>query len=76
MVPLPIIDEPFSRIVMDMVGPIPRSKAGYRYMLMICDYATRFPEAIPLKTTDCATVAEALVKFFFNGGIPRDPHGL
>ena len=48
MVPLPIISEPFSRIAMDIVGPLPRSHSGMKYILVIYDYATRYPEEIPL----------------------------
>ena len=40
MVPLPI---QFERIAMDIVGPLPRSHAGHRYILVVCDYATRYP---------------------------------
>ena len=50
MIPLPIIEEPFSQIAMDIVGPLPRSRTGNRYVLVICDYATWYPEAIPLKS--------------------------
>eukprot|EP00731_Ephydatia_muelleri_P039284 Em1336g1a len=49
---LPIISEPFSWIAMDIVGPLPRSRSGNRYVLVICDYATRYPEAIPLRSID------------------------
>ena len=41
MIPLPIIEEPFQHIAMNIVGPLPRSHQGYRYILVICDYATR-----------------------------------
>ena len=50
LVPLPIMDEPFRRIAMDIVGPLPRSSSGKRYILVICDYATRYPEAVVLRT--------------------------
>ena len=39
LVPLPIMDEPFKRIAIDNVGPLPRSSSGKRYILAICDYA-------------------------------------
>ena len=64
MVPLPVIEEPFQRIAMYIVGPLPRSRQGHRYILVICDYATRYPEAFPLKTIDAPHVAEELMKFF------------
>ena len=48
MIPLPIMEEPFKRIAMDVVGPLPRSSSRKRFILVICDYATRYPEAVPL----------------------------
>ena len=49
LVSLPIIEEPFQRIAMDIVGPLIRSKSGNKFILVICDYSTRYPEAVPLK---------------------------
>lgn len=41
LVPLPVVDVPFERIAMDIIGPLPRSTSRNRYVLVICDYATR-----------------------------------
>ena len=41
-------------------------------MLVICDYATRYPEAVPLRTTDAHKVAEELIVFFSRIGISRE----
>ena len=46
--PIPASDEPFSRILIDCVGPLPRTKSGNEYLLTIMCTSTRFPEAIPL----------------------------
>ena len=70
LVTLPILDEPFRRIAMDIVGPLPRSRSGNRYVLVICDYATRFPEAVPMRSIDAENVAEELLKLFARVGIP------
>ena len=72
LIPLPIIGELFSRIAMDIVGPLPRSRAGHRFILVIRDHATRYPEAVPLRTIDAQNVAEELVKFFSRVGIPKE----
>ena len=58
LIPLPFISEPFQRIAMDIVGPLPRSQSGHRYILVVCDYATRYPEAIALKSIDAERIAE------------------
>ena len=33
--PIPAFDEPFSRIIIDCVGPLPKTKAGHEYLLTI-----------------------------------------
>ena len=72
MVSLPIIAEPFERIAMDVVGPLPRSRAGHRYVLVVCDYATWYPEAVAMRSVDAEHVAEELVRLFSRVGIPRE----
>ena len=64
LIPLPIMTEPFSRIAMDIVGPLLRSRRGHSFILVVCDYATRYPEAIPLRSCKAETVAEELLKMF------------
>ena len=49
---------------MDVVGPLSRSRTGNRFVLVMVDYATRYPEAIPLRTVNAEQVAEALMGFF------------
>ncbi|KAL5517219.1 hypothetical protein EMCRGX_G002722 [Ephydatia muelleri] len=41
---------------MDIVGPLPRSSSGNRYVLVICDYATRYPEAVPMRAVDAESL--------------------
>ena len=72
MIPLPIMGEPFERIAMDIVGPLPRSRAGHCYVLVVCDYATKYPEAVPLKSINAECIAEELVKIFARMGIPKE----
>ena len=69
LIPLPIIDVPFSRIAMDIVGPLPKSSRGHRYMLVIVDYATRYPEAIPLRAASAKAIAHELFMLFSRVGI-------
>ena len=57
---------------MDIVGPLPRSRRGNQYILVVCDYATRYPEAIPLRSVDTGAVAEHLIQPFSRVGIPRE----
>ena len=39
---------------------------------MVCDYATRYPEAMPLRIIDAGTVAEKLIQLFSQVGILKE----
>ena len=70
--PFPLIEAPFERIGMDLVGPLDRSSRGYRFVLVLVDYATRYPKAVPLRNISARTVAEALFKVISRVGIPKE----
>ena len=70
--PVAFVTEPFRKIAIDIVGELPRSSTGYKYILTIVDYATRYPEAIPLRSVSSKTVADALVQYFCRIGIPQE----
>jgi len=71
MVNTPIISEPFSKISMDIVGPLTRTKGGNKFILTIVDDATRYPEAYALKSCDAENVANCLIDLFSRVGIPK-----
>ena len=72
MIPLPLIEKPFQRIAMDIIGPLPRSNNGNKYILTICDYATRCPDTIPILNTEANAIAKDLVSVFVGVGIPDE----
>ena len=62
---LPLIDTPFKRVAVDIVGPIePRSDRKSRFILTMIDYATRYLEAAARPSIETERVAEALVGMF------------
>ena len=70
---MPLIDTPFKRVAVDLIGPIhPPSEQGHRYILTLVDYATRYPDAIPLKSITAEAVAERLVDIYSRLGIPEE----
>ena len=69
--PIPAFDEPFNRILIDCVGPLPRTKSGNEYLLTIMCTSTRFPEAIPLRNIKTKSIVKALIKFFTFVGLPK-----
>ena len=69
--PIPAFDEPFSHILIDCVGPLPKTKAGFQYLLTVMCSSTRFPEAIPLRNITTVKVVDALTNFFTRYGLPK-----
>ena len=63
---------PFHKVSIDIVGPLKKSERGYLYILTVVDFATRWPEAVPLKETTTEHVAEALISIFSRVGIPSE----
>jgi len=59
--PLEVV-EPFGRVHMDFVGPLPQTSEGYRHILIVVDSTTLYVEAFPTKTTTAEAVAEILYK--------------
>ncbi len=72
LIPLPIIEVPFERIGMDLVGPLPKSARGHEHILVIVDYVTRYPEAIPLRKATAKNIAHELFMLFSRVGIPAE----
>lgn len=70
--PLPVIGEPWERLAVDIVGPLPKTKAGYCYLLTVMDFASRYPEAIPLRRVNTGTVVEALLQVLSRYGVPEE----
>jgi hypothetical protein len=70
---MPLIDTPFKRVAVDIVGPIhPVTERKNRYILTLVDYGTRYPEAVALPTIETERVAEALVDIFSRVGVPEE----
>ncbi len=72
LIPLPILEVPFERIGMDLVGPLPKSARGHEHILVIVDYATRYPEAIPLRKATSKAIAQGLFLLCSRVGIPTE----
>lgn len=70
-----VVREPFERIAMDISGPYQPSRHGYRFILAIIDYFSKYPVLIPLKRTDAETVAKKTMKYWIAiFGTPRVIH--
>ena len=68
--PLPAVQEPLNRVIVDCVGPLAKTRSGNQYLLTIMCASTRFPEAIPLRNIKAKTIVKALTKFLTLVGLP------
>ena len=71
LIPIKVTSEPFEKIVIDCVGPLPRSKKGNEYLLTIMDSVTRYPEAFPIRSIHSKVIVSKLVEFFTKFGFPK-----
>lgn len=70
---MPLIDVRFQRVAVDLIGPIqPATDRGNRYILTLVDFASHYPEAVPLKGIETEKVAEALIDIFCRIGVPKE----
>ena len=70
--PIPAVGVPFKKIGIDIVGPLPRSENGNRFILTIVDFSTRYPEAFAIPSQTAEVVADALMELFSRVGIPDE----
>lgn len=66
---------PMERIGIDIVGPMPVSSNRNKFILVICDYFTKYCEAIPMKDQESVKIIKKLFKHFIaRFGIPKFIH--
>lgn len=66
---------PLERVQMDVLGSLPPTFSGNRYLLVIVDCFTKWVEAFPLKNIRTKSVAEIFVsQFISRHGVPSEIH--
>lgn len=69
------VGSPFVRIQMDVLGPLPTTLSGNRYLLVIVDCFTKWVEAVPIKNIRARTVAEVFFdQIISRHGVPKEIH--
>lgn len=66
---------PWERIGLDIAGPFPVTTAGNRFILVVMDYFTKWPEVFAIPNQEAVTVASKLVnEVFCRFGVPLEIH--
>ena len=61
---------PLELVTTDLTGPLPKSKRGNKYILVICDHFTKWVQLHALKTHTADKVARCLLSYCTTFGIP------
>ena len=63
------------RVALDVLGPLPVTERGNKYVLVVGDYLSKWTEAYPIPDQTAATVADKFVKeFVCRFGVPEVLH--
>ena len=65
LTPLPVPSQPFSRLHMDILGPLTTSSEKHKYILLVNCAFTGWFECFPLKTQESAVIAQVLYSEIF-----------
>ncbi|XP_043207943.1 uncharacterized protein LOC122373698 [Amphibalanus amphitrite] len=71
--PLGMLPKPWGAwhtIAVDVLGPLPQTRAGNKYVIIVTDYLTRYVLALAVKDQTAETTAEALMQKFLEYGFP------
>ena len=71
LLPIPV-EGAFDRVAIDVLGPLPVTTQGNRYILVFSDYLTRWPEAFAIPNMESSTVARIFIdEIISRHGAPR-----
>ena len=69
------VSAPMERVAIDILGPLPETEDGNEYILVACDYFTKWVQVWPLPDHRAPTVARALMTdLFLPFGVPTQLH--
>ena len=69
------VGRPWQKVVIDLVGPLPLTARGNKWILVLTDHFTRWQDALALSDATAPTVAEVLDdRVFSYFGLPEELH--
>ena len=69
--PIPVVGEPFNKLVIDIVGPLPRTRSGNEYLLTLMCATTRYADAVPISSCKARRLIPRLMDIFSKFGVPK-----
>lgn len=66
---------PLERVAVDILGPLPMTEKGNEYIMVVCDYFSKWTESYAIPNHRARTVAEVLIEQFVSRfGVPLQLH--
>ncbi len=70
MVERKILSVPFESVAVDLVGPLPKGRRGAKYLFTYVCMASRWPDAVPMRTASAEEAAQSFMQIISRTGIP------
>jgi hypothetical protein len=58
------VGAPMERVALDLIGPLPLSHKGNKYVLIVSDYFTKWAEGYPIPDMETTTIVDNCVTNF------------
>ena len=69
------VGRPWQQVAVDLVGPMPTTPSGNKWILVLTDHFTRWQNALPLQSATAPAIAQALdQRVFTYFGLPEVIH--
>ncbi|CAB3254099.1 unnamed protein product [Arctia plantaginis] len=66
------VQRPFQVLSTDIIGPLPRSYSGYKFILVVSDYFTKYTQLFPMRSSLAKSVVSIIEnQFLMRHGIPQ-----
>ncbi len=65
-----IVCVPFESVCVDLVGPLPKGRRGAKYLFTYVCLASRWPDAIPMRSASATEAAQCFLEIISRYGIP------
>eukprot|EP00731_Ephydatia_muelleri_P010665 Em0005g1251a len=66
--PVPVRAQLWHKVGIDLIGPLPETKKGNKYIVTLLDYFSKWPEACPIPNKTALAVAQFLFEMFCRFG--------
>ncbi|CAG7826903.1 unnamed protein product [Allacma fusca] len=67
----PIVSTPWENVSCDLLGPYVKGRKGYKYLLVVTCYATKYVELFGLRAATAANIIKKLWLVFLKWGFPH-----